>query len=85
MPLRSATSRFHVVMSRGVKPERLLWPQARGIAVMPEIDLPGHCFALVRARPDLVDPEKPLDAYGSVHDFSKNAINPAAGLNDRPD
>ena len=52
--------------------------QTRGVTVMPEIDLPGHCSALIRARPDLIDPAEPSAAYRSVHNFANNAINPAA-------
>lgn len=45
------------------------------IVVVPEIDLPGHCFAALAALPELVDPE---DASGarSVQHFVDNVLNP---------
>ncbi|MEM8711203.1 MAG: family 20 glycosylhydrolase, partial [Planctomycetota bacterium] len=49
---------------RGYQPEDIAflveYAQARGIELVPEIDMPAHSSALVRARPDLfgrVDPE----------------------------
>ena len=48
-----------------------------GITVVPEIDLPAHSSAALRALPHLVDPNEPDNAYESVHGFANNAINPA--------
>ena len=48
-----------------------------GIEVMPEIDMPGHVFALLAAIPDLADPDEPADSYRSVQGYSNNALNPA--------
>ena len=46
------------------------------IDVVPEIDIPGHCFAMLQALPQLCDP---LEAgqYFSVQGFPNNCINPA--------
>lgn len=47
-----------------------------GIVVVPEIDVPGHCFALLRAIPELRDPAEQGE-YLSVQGFPNNCINPA--------
>jgi hexosaminidase len=47
-----------------------------GIDVIPEIDVPGHCFALQQSIPELVDPGQHGD-YSSVQGFPNNCINPA--------
>jgi hexosaminidase len=47
-----------------------------GIEVVPEIDMPGHCFALLQAIPELRDPGE-HGAYASVQGFPNNCINPA--------
>ncbi|MDR3471182.1 MAG: beta-N-acetylhexosaminidase [Devosia sp.] len=47
-----------------------------GITVIPEIDVPGHCFALQQAIPRLRDPAEHGD-YSSVQGFPNNCINPA--------
>lgn len=50
--------------------------QALGVEIMPEIDLPGHCTALLAALPHLVDPEETEESYHSVQGYPNNAINP---------
>ncbi|MBB4066088.1 beta-N-acetylhexosaminidase [Gellertiella hungarica] len=47
-----------------------------GIEVVPEIDLPGHSFALLAALPELRDPAEQGE-YQSVQGFPNNCINPA--------
>lgn len=47
-----------------------------GIEVVPEIDLPGHSFALLAALPELRDPGE-TGEYQSVQGFPNNCINPA--------
>jgi hexosaminidase len=47
-----------------------------GIDVIPEIDVPGHCYALQQAIPELRDP-KETGEYSSVQGFPNNCINPA--------
>lgn len=47
-----------------------------GIAVVPEIDIPGHSFALQAAIPELRDPDEHGE-YQSVQGFPNNCINPA--------
>lgn len=47
-----------------------------GITTLPEIDIPGHSFALLAARPDLRDPDE-SGTYASVQGFPNNCLNPA--------
>jgi hexosaminidase len=47
-----------------------------GITVIPEIDVPGHCFALQQAIPELRDPDE-TGTYYSVQGFPNNCLNPA--------
>ncbi|KQV21617.1 beta-N-acetylhexosaminidase [Rhizobium sp. Root1203] len=47
-----------------------------GIEVVPEIDVPGHCFAMQQAIPELRDPAE-VGSYFSVQGFPDNCINPA--------
>ena len=47
-----------------------------GIDVVPEIDVPGHCFALIDALPQLRDPGE-NGLYHSIQHFPNNCLNPA--------
>jgi len=47
------------------------------IEVMPEIDMPGHATAILRALPYLADPDETANSYRSVQSFYNNALNPA--------
>ncbi|HHG89013.1 MAG TPA: beta-N-acetylhexosaminidase, partial [Devosia sp.] len=46
------------------------------VDIMPEIDIPGHCMALLRALPELSDGQEAPESYFSVQGYSNNAINP---------
>jgi hexosaminidase len=48
-----------------------------GVVLVPEIDLPGHCFAALAALPALVDPHDTSGAV-SVQHFVDNVLNPGA-------
>lgn len=48
---------------------------AAGIVVIPEVDLPGHCFAALAAVPALRDPADRSGAV-SVQSFVDNVLNP---------
>lgn len=50
--------------------------ERQGIAVVPEIDIPGHCFAVLKALPHLRDPGEHGE-YQSVQGFPNNCLNPA--------
>ena len=47
------------------------------IDVVPEIDIPGHCTAVLHALPHLRDPNEPADSYRSIQGYPNNALNPA--------
>jgi hexosaminidase len=47
-----------------------------GIEVVPEIDIPGHCFAVLQSLPQLRDPDEHGE-YISVQGFPNNCLNPA--------
>lgn len=49
----------------------------RGITIIPEIDVPGHCRAAIQALPEmLIDPED-KSAYRSVQNYTDNVLSPA--------
>jgi hexosaminidase len=47
-----------------------------GIEVVPEVDVPGHCFAMLQSIPELRDPQESGE-YQSVQGFPNNCLNPA--------
>ena len=49
-----------------------------GIEIVPEIDMPGHCFAVLQSLPALRDPGE-THAYRSIQGFPDNCLNPAHG------
>ncbi|MCD7059135.1 beta-N-acetylhexosaminidase [Pelagibacterium xiamenense] len=50
---------------------------ALNIEIVPEIDIPGHCTAVLKALPDLADGQEAPDSYHSVQGYPNNALNPA--------
>ncbi|WP_318454420.1 beta-N-acetylhexosaminidase [Photobacterium leiognathi] len=49
----------------------------RGIMIIPEIDIPGHCRAAILSLPDLlIDPED-KSVYRSIQNYSDNILSPA--------
>lgn len=48
---------------------------ALGIQLIPEIDVPAHCFAAIAALPQLRDPDESAPAV-SVHSYIDNVLNP---------
>src|SRR5262245_21703185 len=46
------------------------------VTIVPEIDIPGHNYAVLQAIPDLRDPSE-IGVYRSYHGFPNNALNPA--------
>ncbi|KAA1188453.1 beta-N-acetylhexosaminidase [Pseudohalioglobus sediminis] len=49
---------------------------ARGICVIPEIDIPGHCRAAIASLPQLLCEPADISAYTSVQFFNDNVLNP---------
>ena len=50
--------------------------QSFAIEIVPEVDVPGHCFAMLQSIPALRDPEEHGE-YQSVQGFPNNCLNPA--------
>lgn len=49
----------------------------RGVTVIPEIDIPGHCRAAIKSLPNLlVDPEDKSE-YRSIQYYNDNVLSPA--------
>ncbi|MNS55603.1 Beta-hexosaminidase [compost metagenome] len=48
-----------------------------GITIIPEIDIPGHCHAAIKALPELLREEADSSRYLSVQYFDDNVLNPA--------
>ncbi|KJF94915.1 beta-N-acetylhexosaminidase [Photobacterium angustum] len=49
----------------------------RGIMIIPEIDIPGHCRAAILSLPDLlIDPDD-KSVYRSIQNYSDNILSPA--------
>jgi len=46
-----------------------------GVDIVPEIDIPGHCYALLQAIPQLRDPGE-NGLYHSIQSFPNNCLNP---------
>ncbi|MCV0429263.1 MAG: beta-N-acetylhexosaminidase [Roseibium sp.] len=47
------------------------------IDVLPEIDIPGHCTAVLTTYPKLADQAEPPESYHSIQGYPNNALNPA--------
>lgn len=49
----------------------------RGVTVIPEIDVPGHCRAAIKSLPHLLVEEGDTTEYRSIQHYKDNVINPA--------
>lgn len=57
--------------------ELVAYAAGLGISVIPEIDIPGHCHAAIKALPELLREEADHSRYLSVQYFDDNVLNPA--------
>ncbi|MGV8833613.1 MAG: beta-N-acetylhexosaminidase [Devosia sp.] len=62
--------------SKPVVREIVALADALAIAVIPEIDIPGHSYATLQSLPQLRDPAEQGE-YQSVQGFPNNSLNPA--------
>lgn len=53
------------------------------VEIVPEIDVPGHCSAVLAALPELGDPDEACRSYVSAQGFFNNALNPALPATER--
>ncbi|MCY9802859.1 family 20 glycosylhydrolase [Vibrio scophthalmi] len=49
----------------------------RGITVIPEIDIPGHCRAALKALPHLLKDDQDQSVYRSIQHYTDNVLSPA--------
>ncbi|MDA9557957.1 beta-N-acetylhexosaminidase [Vibrio sp.] len=56
--------------------EVIEYAQERGIDVIPEIDIPGHCRAAIKALPMLLIEQDDKSEYRSVQAYNDNVLNP---------
>ncbi|MGU5730435.1 beta-N-acetylhexosaminidase [Aeromonas jandaei] len=57
--------------------ELVAYAAGLGITIIPEIDIPGHCHAAIKALPELLVEEADRSRYRSVQHFDDNVLNPA--------
>ncbi|MGS3176036.1 beta-N-acetylhexosaminidase [Aeromonas sanarellii] len=57
--------------------ELVAYAAGLGITIIPEIDIPGHCHAAIKALPELLREEADRSCYLSVQYFDDNVLNPA--------
>ncbi len=57
--------------------EVVAYASKRGITVIPEIDVPGHCRAAIKSLPDLLVEEADTTEYRSIQHYNDNVLNPA--------
>ncbi|ROV60937.1 beta-hexosaminidase [Vibrio ponticus] len=49
----------------------------RGITVIPEIDIPGHCRAAIKSLPHLLNDDEDRSQYRSIQHYNDNVLSPA--------
>ncbi len=57
--------------------EIIEYANQRSITVIPEIDIPGHCRAAIKALPDLLVDKDDQSEYLSIQNYSDNVLSPA--------
>lgn len=57
--------------------EVIAYAQQRGINVIPEIDIPGHCRAAIKSLPELLQDPEDLSQYRSIQHYNDNVLSPA--------
>lgn len=55
----------------------IAYAEMRGITVIPEIDIPGHCRAAIKSLPALLVDNDDTTQYRSIQHYSDNVLNPA--------
>lgn len=74
--LGSGAARSGGYYTKAVIREIVTEAKTLGVEIVPEIDVPGHCFAMLEAIPELRDPAE-KGSYYSVQGFPDNCLNPA--------
>ncbi len=55
----------------------IAYAEDRGITVIPEIDIPGHCRAAIRSLSEWLVDEDDQSEYRSIQNYSDNVLSPA--------
>ncbi|GAK83586.1 beta-N-acetylhexosaminidase [Vibrio ponticus] len=55
----------------------ICYAEERGITVIPEIDIPGHCRAALKSLPDLLCDAEDKSQYRSIQHYNDNVLSPA--------
>ena len=74
--LGSGPQRYGGYYSRADVARVVEYAAARGITVVPEIDIPGHCRACIESLPELLRDPEDNSRYLSVQFFDDNVLNP---------
>jgi hexosaminidase len=74
--LGSAADRYGMIYSPADIGRLTQQGEQRLVAIVPEIDVPGHSYCVLQALPELRDPGE-TGTYRSVQNFPNNALNPA--------
>ncbi|MGF1696703.1 family 20 glycosylhydrolase [Vibrio lamellibrachiae] len=57
--------------------EIVAFADQRGITIIPEIDVPGHCRAAIKALPELLVDPNDHSEYRSIQNYTDNVLSPA--------
>lgn len=74
--LGSGPAKFGGYYTKSAIRELVAQAASLAITVIPEIDIPGHCYCVLQALPHLRDPNE-TGTYASVQVFPNNCLNPA--------
>jgi hexosaminidase len=74
--LGSGPERYGGIYSRMDLSELVRHALGLGVTIIPEVDIPGHCYCVVQALPQLRDPGE-TGVYRSIQYFPNDALNPA--------
>ncbi|MCS3459556.1 MULTISPECIES: beta-N-acetylhexosaminidase [Aeromonas] len=75
--LSGGAARYGGFYSQDEARELIAYAASLGIEVIPEIDIPGHCHAAIKALPELLIEPADHSRYLSVQFFDDNVLNPA--------
>lgn len=57
--------------------EIIAYADDRGINIIPEIDIPGHCRAAIKSLPQLLQEAEDKSQYRSIQHYNDNVLSPA--------
>ena len=76
-PQYSSLTKIHGGFYRKAEIKEIVnYAAARGITVIPEIDIPGHCRAAIKSLPNLLIEPEDQSKYRSIQHFVDNILNP---------